>query len=65
MLELDAAWLDSLDAPALYAPAVFPGGPVAALGSRIRREAAFRDEVSPLALEGLVLELLAGAQRGT
>jgi AraC family transcriptional regulator len=63
MLELDAAWLTGLDAPPLCDPAIFPGGPVAAFGSRIRREAAWRDDVSPLALEGLVLELLACAHR--
>lgn len=63
MLELDAAWLDSLDVPSLDVPAIFPGGPVAAFGSRIRREAAWHDDVSPLALEGLVLELLASAHR--
>jgi AraC family transcriptional regulator len=63
MLELDAAWLGSLQAPTLDAPAVFFGGPVSEFGSRIRREAAFRDDVSPLALEGLVLELLASAHR--
>lgn len=63
MLEMDAAWLRSLDAPPLQAPAVFAGGPVASFGTRIRREATWRDDVSPLALEGLVLELLASAHR--
>jgi AraC family transcriptional regulator len=63
MLELDARWLSSLDVPPLGTPAAFPGGPVAAFGSRIRREAMWRDDVSPLALEGLVLELLASAHR--
>ncbi len=63
MLEMDRDWLDGLDAPTLREPRVYPSGPVAAFGARIRREAAWRDDVSPLALEGLVLELLASTHR--
>ncbi|MEO8587519.1 MAG: AraC family transcriptional regulator [Acidobacteriota bacterium] len=63
MLEMEAGWLERLDAPRYSETAVFSGGPVAVFGPRIRREAAFRDDVSPLALEGLVLELLAAAHR--
>ena len=63
MLEMDGSWLDALGAPPLREPGVFPAGPVAAFGARLRREAAWRDDVSPLALEGLVLELLATAHR--
>src|SRR5258708_24941252 len=40
MLEMDPSWLHALDAPPLSEPAVFPSGPVAAFGARIRREAA-------------------------
>lgn len=63
MLEMEASWLAGLDAPPLFAPAVFADGPVSAFGMRIRHEATWRDDVSPLAMEGLVLELLATAHR--
>jgi AraC family transcriptional regulator len=63
MLEMDGSWLEALDAPPLREPGIFASGPVAAFGTRLRREAAWRDDVSPLALEGLVLELLASVHR--
>ncbi len=63
MLEMERSWLDGLDAPTLHERRVFASGPVAAFGTRIRREAQWHDDVTPLALEGIVLELLAGAHR--
>jgi AraC family transcriptional regulator len=44
-------------------PAFFRGGPPSLLAMRLRQEARRMDEVSPLAIEGLALELLAETSR--
>ncbi len=63
MLEIPAPWLEDLAAPAFREPAVHANGTVAALGARIRREALTRDHLTPLAIEGLLLELVAASER--
>ena len=63
MLEVPALWLDELSAPAFRQPAVHAGGVVAVLGARIRCEALTRDHLTPLAVEGLLLELVAASVR--
>jgi AraC family transcriptional regulator len=47
----------------LEGPAHFRGGCLSVLAGRLYREFGVADELSPLAIEGLVLELLAGASR--
>jgi AraC family transcriptional regulator len=63
MLEIPAQWLEELRAPAFRQPAVYLSGAVAVLGGRIRCEALMRDQFTPLAIEGLLLELLAASMR--
>jgi AraC family transcriptional regulator len=58
LLELEA---DSL--PPIHTPEVFDAGPVCSIGARIHHEAHRLDEFSPLALEGLLLELIAASRR--
>jgi AraC family transcriptional regulator len=64
-VELPPLWLERLRS---FAPALAPGldaqgGPPAALALRLYRELCQPDEVSPLAVEGLTLELLASLLR--
>jgi AraC family transcriptional regulator len=60
-VELSAAWAQRLHecAPLLRNPAEARGGPPAILALRLYREFRLIDVVSPLAIEGLVLEILA------
>jgi AraC family transcriptional regulator len=44
-------------------PQLFESGPAAAIGVRLHQEALHADDVTPLAIEGLTLELMAVAQR--
>jgi AraC family transcriptional regulator len=61
IVELSAAWAQRFNeyAPALRNPADAQGGTPALLGMRLYREFRLMDAVSPLAIEGLVLEILA------
>jgi AraC family transcriptional regulator len=65
IVELNAAWAERFDerAPALRNPADAHGGPTAFLALRLYREYRLMDAVSPLAIEGLVLEILAELAR--
>jgi AraC family transcriptional regulator len=58
-------WLKRLEPPQgiLDRAADFQGGPLVVVALRIHREFQLMDEASPLALEGLFLELLAEAWR--
>jgi AraC family transcriptional regulator len=60
-VELAPGWLARVgaQAPVLNKPAELHGGSVAALGLRLYREFQLMDAVSPLAIEGLVLEMAA------
>jgi AraC family transcriptional regulator len=64
-IEVAASWLSRLGPPReiLDRAADFQGGPLVAIALRIHREFQRMDEASPLALEGLFLELLAEAWR--
>jgi AraC family transcriptional regulator len=64
-VELSAAWAERLRewAPLLRGPADARGGPPTALALRLYREFRLRDAVSPLAIEGLVLEVFAELAR--
>jgi AraC family transcriptional regulator len=64
-IELTPAWLRrvSEQAPVLTRPAEFHGGLVSGLGVRLYREFQLMDAVSPLAIEGLVLEIAAELSR--
>ena len=61
IVELSAAWAQRFNecVPALGNPADAQGGTPAFLGMRLYREFRLMDAVSPLAIEGLVLETLA------
>lgn len=66
-VELDRAWLDALATRgyAFARPALVDVPPVAALGARLLRELRHCDALSPLVIEGLLLELFAEiARRG-
>src|SRR5262249_3874863 len=65
IVELSAAWAQRINecAPALRNPADAQGGAAAFLGMRLYREFRLMDAVSPLAIEGLVLEILAELAR--
>jgi AraC family transcriptional regulator len=63
MLEIPAPWLEELPALTFRELAVHTSDTVALLGSRIRREALTRDHLTPLAVEGLLLELVAASER--
>lgn len=66
VVEIDPRWLAEHDAPrALREHAVFRHGPVSTLGMRIESEMRTRDDVTRLALEGLLLETIAAAERCT
>src|SRR5262249_9120537 len=64
-LEFDAPWLDRVreHAPVLDRPAQLRGGTPVWLAVRLYRELRSPDPLSPLAVEGLALELLAQAAR--
>lgn len=64
-VELDSGQLAGLGQAGLRLDRAFHGGsaPGAALGARIAAELRHRDEITPLAVEGLTLELLAEACR--
>jgi AraC family transcriptional regulator len=66
-IEADPARLTALReyAPILDRPADFPGGTPSHLAARLYREFQHMDALSPLAMEGLMLELLAEASRTT
>ncbi len=66
-VELAPGWLDRAraHAPILEGPAEFQGGPPCWLMLRLSQELRQWDEASPLAIEGLVLEVLAAATRGS
>lgn len=60
-VELNAAWMRRVEAwaPQLRDPADVPMGLPVVLAARLYREFRLQDGVSPLAIEGLVLEILA------
>ena len=64
LIETDPGRADAMRpwSPLLQERVTFDGGPLAALGRRIYREFSRMDTAAPLAIEGLMLELLA---RGT
>jgi AraC family transcriptional regulator len=64
-VELSTAWAQRFTActPALRSPADAQGGTPAFLGMRLYREFQSMDAVSPLAIEGLVLQILAELAR--
>jgi AraC family transcriptional regulator len=66
-VELSADWAQRYNecAPALRNPAHAQGGTLAFLGMHLYREFRLMDAVSPLAIEGLVLEILAELARLT
>src|SRR6266536_7833 len=65
VIELDCLWLDSIrrHAPVSDEPAQFHGGIGALLGRRLYREFQELDEVSPLVIEGLLLEIIGEVSR--
>ena len=65
VVELDSSWLKSLRAQTniVSGPADFRGGMTALLGRRLYKEFREADDVSPLVIEGLVLELIWEAAR--
>jgi AraC family transcriptional regulator len=64
MIEIDAAWLDRAAGPkAFAAPLVTRAGALHAIGGRIEAELRIRDELTALAVHGLVLETVAAAAR--
>lgn len=66
-IELKAQWLERVreHSMILERPAVFHGCAPAWLAARLYQEFRERDEVSPLAIEGLTLEMLSAASRST
>jgi AraC family transcriptional regulator len=67
IVELSSAWAQRFNEclPALRNPAAAQGGTPAFLGMRLYREFRLMDAVSPLAIEGLALEVLAELVRLT
>jgi AraC family transcriptional regulator len=65
LIEADASRVDAIRpySALLEERVAFEGGPLAALGRRIYREFAQMDAAAPLAIEGLMLELLAWGTR--
>lgn len=65
MIEVEAPGVERLQphADLLAERLMVQGGPLAALALRIRRELQETDEAAPLAMEGLLLELIAQAER--
>lgn len=64
-LEVDSSWLERVEeySGTLDAPGHFQGGPLAWLARRLHKEFYRMDDVSPLAIEGLAIELLAETSR--
>jgi AraC family transcriptional regulator len=64
-VEISAAWLRDVreQTPTLEGPAAFQGGPLLALALRLYQEFRHADSLSPLVIEGLVLQLLGEASR--
>lgn len=64
-VEFDRSWIERLGAHArlLDRPRDYAGGEPLRLAARIAGECSWRDAATPLALEGLVLELLAACER--
>ena len=64
-IELEPWWLQRVQqaAPVVIRPLAFQGGMIAHLALRLYREFQRRDVMSPLAIEGLMYELLAEAVR--
>jgi AraC family transcriptional regulator len=64
-IEPNRAWLERIRpySSALDGPAEFQGGAMAALAVKLYREFINLDDVSPLALEGIMLEMIAEATR--
>ncbi len=67
VIELDSSWLDSIreHARVTDGPADFRGGTTALLGRRLYKEFREIDDVSPLVVEGLMLEMIGEASRRT
>jgi AraC family transcriptional regulator len=64
MLEVDAEWLvRTAGARAFAEPVVATSGPLQALGLRLESEMRIRDDMTPLAVQGLLLESVAVASR--
>lgn len=61
MLEIDSSWHGG--AAVFEQPYIFAGGPAAMIGMRIHEEALQVDDVTPMAMEALVLELVAASRR--
>lgn len=66
-IELKSEWLRRIreHSTILERPAIFQGSPPAWVAARLYREFQERDEVSPLAIEGLTLEMLSEASRSS
>ncbi|HJW95118.1 MAG TPA: helix-turn-helix transcriptional regulator [Thermoanaerobaculia bacterium] len=62
-VEIDPQWLG--EHRFLREHAVFSDGPLPAIGLRIEREMRERDELTPLVIEGLLLEMTVAAERST
>jgi AraC family transcriptional regulator len=64
-IEVEPAWLERVRAltPVLNDPLEFRGGVLPLLAAKLHREFREMDEVSPLAIEGLALEIVAAASR--
>lgn len=67
LIELDAAWLERLGkySVVMNQPTEFQRSSVVGLAMRLRAESRQADSVTPLAIEGLMLEMVAEASRGT
>jgi len=63
MLEVPTPWLDGVSPGAFDRPGAHGTGAIPALGARIRCEARLRDSVTRLAVEGLLLEIVAASAR--
>jgi AraC family transcriptional regulator len=57
---LSSAWIERIRqySPVIDAPATYPNGPLAWVAMRLYREFLRRDDLTPLMLEGLTLELI-------
>ena len=64
-IQFDLAWMKRINehAPVLNDSADFYGGPVFHLGMKLYREFRLMDNLSPLVIEGLALEMMAEATR--
>jgi AraC family transcriptional regulator len=64
MLEVDAEWLArTAGARAFAEPLVAAWGPLRSIGLRLETEMRIRDDMTPLAVQGLLLETVAAASR--